>query len=65
MNTRDVAQRLGLASVTLRLWERRKLVGPIRRDARGWRTWTERDVAACSALLAKLHGTNSKALGAR
>ena len=60
METLDVARKLGIASVTLRLWERRGLIGPIQKDSRGWRQWSERDVAECRKLLTKLHGGGQK-----
>ncbi|MFC1678976.1 MerR family transcriptional regulator [Elusimicrobiota bacterium] len=60
MDTFEVGRQLGVASTTLRLWERRKLIGPIRRDARGWRVWSESDVEDCRRLLLRLHGANGK-----
>ena len=56
METHEVGRALGLASVTLRLWERRKLIGPIKKDGRGWRNWTAADLADCKRVLARLHG---------
>ena len=56
METHEVGRALGVTPVTLRLWERRKLIGPIKKDARGWRNWTARDLAECRRLLTKLHG---------
>ena len=56
METSEVAKKIGVTAGTLRVWERRRLIGPIKKDARGWRTWSEKDLAACLALLNKLHG---------
>lgn len=60
METHLVGRSLGITSVTLRLWERRGLIGPIRKDARGWRVWTNKDVESCRKLLLKLHGGRQK-----
>ncbi len=65
MDTQEVGKRLGVGSVTLRLWERKGLIGPIRKDARGWRIWDDKDVAECKRLMTKLHGGNSKTAALR
>lgn len=56
METIEVARIVGVAPGTLRVWERRGLIKPVKKDARGWRCWDERAVAECRKLLAKLHG---------
>lgn len=60
METLMAARQIGVTPGTLRLWERRGLIGPIRKDARGWRIWTEKELVECRKLLTKLHGTNAK-----
>ena len=65
METQEIGKRLGVTSGTLRLWERRGLIGPIKKDMRGWRVWSERDADECRKLMAKMHGNNSKMSGAR
>lgn len=65
METLEVAEKLGVAPDTLRLWERRGLIGPIRKDARGWRMWDDKDLAECRRLMTRLHGGNKNSAGAR
>lgn len=51
MTRTQVCQALGLSPKTLYLWERQGRVPPPRRTARGWRAYSERDVARLRALL--------------
>jgi molybdate transport system regulatory protein len=47
----QVCQALGVSAKTLYLWERQGRVPRPRRTARGWRAYTEKDVARLRALL--------------
>lgn len=59
----EVSQAIGLAPQTLRLWERERLVGPRRTD-RGYRVYTEPDVARLRKIkqLRKVEGLNFAAI---
>ena len=59
----EVSQSIGLASQTLRLWERERLVRP-RRTERGYRVYTERDVDRLREIkqLRKVEGLNFAAI---
>lgn len=60
METIEVAKAVGVSSGTLRLWERRGLIQRVRRDPRGWRTWSEGDVDACRRVMNQLHGDSCR-----
>ena len=49
----QVCQALGVSPKTLYLWERQGRIPPPRRSARGWRAYTEKDVARLRALLGR------------
>ena len=59
----EVSQAIGLAPQTLRLWERERLVRPRRTD-RGYRVYTEPDVARLRSIkqLRKVEGLNFAAI---
>ena len=59
----EVSQAIGLAPQTLRLWERERLVRP-RRTGRGYRVYTEPDVARLrkKKRLRKVEGLNFAAI---
>lgn len=59
----EVSQAIGLAPQTLRLWERERLVRP-RRTGRGYRVYTEPDVARLRKIkrLRKVEGLNFAAI---
>ena len=51
MTRTQVCQLLGIAPKSLYLWERDGKIRPPRRDARGWRRYSEADVAALRSVL--------------
>jgi len=53
MTRTQVCQLLGVAPKSLYLWERSGKIRPPKRDARGWRSYTQADVVALRALLGK------------
>ena len=59
----EVSQAVGLAPQTLRLWEREHLISPRRTD-RGYRVYTEPDVARLREIkqLRKVEGLNFAAI---
>ena len=59
----EVAQAIGLAPQTLRLWERERLIAP-RRTVRGYRVYTEPDVARLRKIkqMRKVEGLNFAAI---
>lgn len=55
METREVAQAVGVSVPTIRRWLKEKRLSEPRRDAKGWRLWTDADIEACRRLVARLH----------
>jgi molybdopterin-binding protein len=51
MTRTQVCQALGISPKTLYLWERQGRIPAPRRTARGWRVYSDRDVARLRALL--------------
>src|SRR5262245_57072527 len=47
----QVCQALGVSPKTLYLWERQRRIPPPRRSSRGWRLYSDKDVARLRALL--------------
>jgi DNA-binding transcriptional MerR regulator len=41
---KDLALRLGCSLLTVKRWEKKKYIPQARRDARGWRTYTSREM---------------------
>lgn len=60
MQTKDVAEALMISTCTVRRWLREKRLPHPKRDHRGWRAWTERDLNACRKLLMRLHGNSGR-----
>jgi molybdopterin-binding protein len=59
MTRTQVCQLLGVAPKSLYLWERDGKVRPPKRDARGWRRYSQADVKALRAFLGLEEGTAS------
>lgn len=49
----QVCQALGVSAKTLYLWERQGRIPPPRRSPRGWRAYSDKDVARLRALLGR------------
>ena len=41
---KDLSLRLGRSSLTIKRWEKKKYIPQARRDARGWRIYTSREM---------------------
>lgn len=56
MQTKEVADLVGVSVSTLRRWLKERRAREPRRDTKGWRLWDEADVAAFRKVFAKIHG---------
>jgi MerR HTH family regulatory protein len=60
-DTSEVARLVGVSKQTLLRWIRTGLVDDVRRDQRGWRVWSDEDLARVRRFRESYHGSQGGA----
>jgi excisionase family DNA binding protein len=63
MSTAEAARRAGISKNTVLRWIQEGHVPDVTRDWRGWRIWSEADIARLTAFKADCHGRNLAKVG--